>query len=65
MHSHGLCGVFYTARNPKLSAGAKRIVGGSMTATAATDAFGAPVNDFIEQAHASMMRNMALDPRAV
>jgi len=36
-----------------------------MRAAAAADAFRAPGNDFIEQAHAPAMGNAAFDPRAV
>jgi hypothetical protein len=65
MHGHRLRGVFYTARNPQLSASAQRIVGGAMAAARAADTVGVPANDFVEQAHAAMMRNVPLDPRAV
>jgi hypothetical protein len=65
MHGHCLRGVFYTACNPQLSASAQRIVGGAMAAARAADAVGVPAEDFVEQAHAAVMRNMSLDPRAV
>jgi hypothetical protein len=31
----------------------------------ATDAFGIPAHDFVEQAHAALMRNVPQDPRVV
>src|SRR5882757_10675323 len=65
MHGHCLRGVFYAACDAEPSVRSKRIVRLAMRAAAAADACGAPVNDFIEQAHAPVMRNAAFDPRAV
>jgi hypothetical protein len=65
MHGHCLCSVFYTARNPEPSASAKRIVDGAMATAGAGDSFRVPADDFVEQAHGPVVRNAALDPRAV
>jgi len=65
MHGHCLCSVFYTARNPKPSASAKWVVGGAMATAGAGDSFRVPADDFVEQAHGPVVRNAALDPRAV
>src|SRR5216684_3399969 len=65
MHGHRLRCVFYAARDAEPSAGSKWIVRLAMSVAAAADAYGTPGNDFIEQAHAPVMRNAAFDPRAV
>jgi hypothetical protein len=65
VHGHGLRGVFYTASNPKLSAGAKRIIDIAMTSAAASDPIGVPAHHLIEEAHAPLVGNVALDPSTI
>jgi hypothetical protein len=65
MQGHRLGSVFYSACNPKLSASTQWIVGGAMAVAAAGDTIRVPADDFVEQAHESLVRNATLDPRAV
>jgi hypothetical protein len=65
VHRHGLRGIFYTAGDTETSVGAQRIVGGAVGAGAAANALGAPIHDFVEQAHAAAVGNSALDPLPV
>jgi hypothetical protein len=65
MHGHRLRSIFYTACNAEPSVGAQWMIGGAMRAAAAADSFRSPYDDFIQQAHASLVRDMSLDPGAV
>jgi hypothetical protein len=65
MHRHRLSGVLYAAGYAEPTVSAQRMVGGAMRRGAAADVRGIPTGDFIEQAHARPMRNVAFDPAAV
>jgi len=65
VHRHGLCGIFYAARNSEATVGAKRVVGRAMRRSAAADASGIPFEDFVEQTHAPPMRNVMFDPGSI
>jgi hypothetical protein len=41
------------------------MMGVAMSCAAAADLFRAPLEDFIQQAHAALMRNVAFDPGAI
>jgi hypothetical protein len=62
VHGHGLRGIFYTAGDTEPSFGAQRIVSIAVGAGAAANALGAPIHDFVEQAHVAAVGNPALDP---
>jgi hypothetical protein len=65
MHRHSLRGVLDAAGGAEPPVGAQRIVGGAVRRTATADALRVPGQHLFEQAHASLVRDMLLDPLVV
>ena len=60
---HGLSGIFNSAANSQAAVRAQRMIGRTMSGAAAADMLRVPLDDFIEQAHASVMGNVLLRSR--
>jgi hypothetical protein len=65
MHGHRLRGKFYPAGNAKPAMRAQRMIRCAVTAAAAANLIRTPIDDFIEQAHAAVMRNVGFNPGAI
>jgi len=65
VRGHGLRRVFYSACYPQAALRTQRMIGRAVGAAAAPDVPPVPFDDFIEQAHAAVVRNVLLDPDSV
>jgi hypothetical protein len=65
MHGHRLRRVFDPTGNAQAAVRAQRMIGVEVRQAAAADVLRIPLNDFIEQAHAAAMGNVAFDPAAI
>ena len=65
VNRHGLSGIFNSATDSQAVVRAQRVIGQPMSGAAAADMLRVPLDDFIEQAHASVMGNILCDPGTV
>lgn len=62
MHSHGLGCVLDAAGSAQMSVGPQRIIWRAVRLAPAPDTDGRPRHDFIQQAHAVLVRNFRRNP---
>jgi hypothetical protein len=65
MNGHRLRRQFYTAGDSEPAVRSQRVIGGAMAAARTDDAIRAPIDHFVDEAHAALVRYVPLDPRAV
>src|ERR1039457_6745149 len=65
MHRHCLGGEFNAAGDTKTAVRTQRVIGRAVTAAAAGDCFGTPIDDLVEQTHAALVRDVRFYPGAI
>jgi hypothetical protein len=65
VYGHRLRRQFYTAGDSKPVVRAQWVIGGAVAAARTDDALRAPLDYLVDEAHAALVWNALLDPRAV